>query len=309
MTEQRYPEAAPDSLSGILTGISAYLIWGLSPVYWKVLTRVPAFEIILHRIIWSFLFLLLLMAVRRQLLHLFAILKNPKLLLILSGTALLVSVNWTTYIWSVNNGYILQASLGYYINPLVNVLLGMLFLHERLRRLQLIAVLLAASAVLYLTVFYQVFPWVSLTLAFSFGFYALIRKKASVTSLPGLTIETMVLSIPAAICLFYLHREGQGSLGTYDVIIDLMLIGTALVTAVPLLLFNVAGKRLMLATLGFLQYLAPTCMFLIGVVLWGNELVPAQLISFGLIWVALALYSLDSVYTYRVTHRKIVVSS
>lgn len=290
------------SLTGVLSGISAYLIWGLSPVYWKMLQMISAMEIILHRIIWSFFFLLLLMILFRQTAEFKKIIKNPKILLILTGTAVLVSLNWFTYIWSVNNGFIIQASLGYYINPLVNVLLGMLFLRERLRRLQVIAVVLAAIGVLYLTFFYQTFPWVSLTLAFSFGFYALIRKTAAVSSLIGLTIETMVISIPAVFYLGLLHHSGEGSLGKFGSTTDVLLIGTALVTATPLLLFNLAGKRLMLATLGFLQYLAPTCMLLIGVFLWGNSLVSAQIIAFLFIWVALALYSIDSIRSFRRKH-------
>jgi chloramphenicol-sensitive protein RarD len=287
------------SIAGVLSGISAYLIWGLSPVYWKELGQVPAFEIINHRIFWSFCFLLILMVVLRQLPDFVAILKKPKILLTLTFTSVLVSINWLVYIWSINHGYILQASLGYYINPLVNVLLGMVFLQERLRRLQILAVVLASCGVLYLTIFYKAFPWVALTLAFSFGVYALIRKTAAASSLAGLTIETMLLSIPASVYLLYLQQSGTASLGTFGLFTDAFLVGTALVTATPLLLFNLAGKRLMLTTLGFIQYLAPTCMFLIGVFLWGNSLVPAQIVSFAFIWIALVLYSVDSFVHFR----------
>lgn len=299
MTKSKIGKGDPASIAGLSSGVIAYLIWGLSPVYWKELQHIPAFEIINHRIFWSFCFLMILMVVLKQLPDFVSILKKPKVLLTLVFTSVLVSVNWLVYIWSVNNGYILQASLGYYINPLVNVLLGMVFLKERLRRMQILAVILAGCGVLYLTIFYATFPWVSLTLAFTFGFYALIRKTAAASSLAGLTIETMLLSIPASIYLIYLQQLGIGSLGKFGLYTDSFLIGTALVTAIPLLLFNLAGKRLMLATLGFLQYLAPTCMFLIGVVLWGNDLVPAQIISFGFIWVALALYSADNLVHFR----------
>jgi chloramphenicol-sensitive protein RarD len=294
------------SVFGVVSGISAYLIWGLSPVYWKELQVVTAFEIIVHRIVWSFLFLLILVIVRKQFGQLIAIIKSPRIMLLLVITSLFVSSNWLVYIWSVNHGFIVQASLGYYINPLVNILLGMIFLKERLRRLQILAVGLAFCGVLFLTVFYRAFPWVSLTLAFTFGLYALIRKTAAVGALIGLTMETLLLSIPALIYLVYLKQAGQGAFGQIDGKVDLMLAGTALVTAIPLLLFNLAGKRLMLATLGFLQYLAPTCMLAIGVVVWGNVLVPAQLISFLFIWVALALYSVDSVYSYRINHRRTI---
>ncbi len=299
MTDNQKQKRDSVSVAGVFSGISAYLIWGLSPIYWKELQQVHPFEIIIHRIFWSFCFLMILMIVLKQLSSFFAILKKPKILLTLALTSILVSVNWLVYIWSVHNGYILQASLGYYINPLVNVLLGMVFLREKLRRLQFFAVLLAFSGVLYLTVFYKTFPWVSLTLAFSFGFYALIRKTAAASSLAGLTIETMLLSVPASIYLIFLHQTGTGSLGKFGLTTDALLLGTGLVTAIPLLLFNIAGKRLMLATLGFLQYLAPTCMLLIGVFLWGNNLVPAQIISFIFIWIALAIYSFDSLIHFR----------
>lgn len=287
------------AVSGTFFGALAYLIWGLSPIYWKELNRVPAFEIITHRIVWSFLFLFLIILASKQIREFIRILFTIRMLLILVGSALLVSINWLVYIWSVNNGYILQASLGYYINPLVNVLLGVVFLGERLRRARAFAVGLAFIGVLNLTIFYNTFPWISLTLAFSFGFYGLIRKTAAVNSLVGLTIETLVLSLPAIVFLVAMEQKGVGHFGHGGWIQDMFLVGTAIVTALPLLLFNLAGKRLMLATLGFLQYLAPTCMFLIGVFVWGETIVTAQLISFGFIWTALACYSLDSALVYR----------
>ncbi|MBU2512707.1 EamA family transporter RarD [bacterium] len=292
------------ALIGITSAISAYLIWGLSPIYWKELHNLPALEIITHRIVWSFLLLFILILVFKQGREFFLVIRNPKMMMIMLVTSIVISVNWWVYIWSVNNGLIIQASLGYYINPLVNVLLGMIFLKERLRRFQLFAVILAVIGVSYLVIFYKTFPWVSLTLAFSFGFYALIRKIVVISSLVGLTIETLILSIPAVSYLLYLNSQGHGSFKEVSLQLDLMLIGAALVTALPLLLFNLAGKRLMLATLGFIQYLAPTCMFLIGIFLWGEVIVTAQIICFIFIWAALILYSADSVLSYRLQTKK-----
>ncbi len=295
---------------GIISGVSAYLIWGLSPVYWNLLQQTPALEIISHRIVWSFFLLIALTILLKQSIHFLRVFQNPKMILIMLITSILISINWLTYIWAVNNGFILQASLGYYINPLVNVVLGVVFLKERLRRLQLVAVLLAFAGVIYLTVFYNTFPWVSLTLAFSFGFYGLIRKMAPIGALVGLTVETMAVSIPASLFLFYLHAQGNGSFGNIDYQTDSLLVGASVVTALPLLLFNLAGKRLMLATLGFLQYLAPTCMFLIGTFLWGQEIVTAQLICFAFIWLALLLYSMDSLFFLRLhSERKLAANN
>lgn len=284
----------PEKLNGVLCGVSAYLIWGLSPLYWKLLHTVPAFEIINHRIIWSFLFLVPLLVIRRRWGEVLAALMNPRTLSVLILSSLLVAFNWLLYIWAVNHGRVLEASLGYYINPLVNVLLGMLFLKERLRPAQVIAFVLAAAGVLYLTLSHGRFPWISMTLAFSFGLYGLIRKIVSAGPLVGLSIETLLLSVPASAWLFYLNRSGTGTFLHSGRILDLILIGSALVTALPLLLFTQSARRLNLSTVGFLQYIAPTCMFLLGVLVFKESFAAAQVICFILIWAALFVYSLDS---------------
>ena len=219
-------------------------------------------------------------------------------MLILLASALLVSCNWLIYIWAVNAGHLLQASLGYYINPLVNVLLGMAFLKERLRRPQVFAVLLAALGVLYLTFFFGQFPWIALTLAFSFGLYGLIHKTMSVGSLVGLTIETLMLTIPALILLVYLDQKALGVFLNQGVGIDLMLMTSSVVTAVPLLFFSFCTRRLQLSTVGILQYIGPSCMFLMAVFLFDEPFFKAQVISFLMIWTALAIYSTDSVRYY-----------
>ena len=218
---------------------------------------------------------------------------------ILTITSLFVSCNWLIYIWAVNNGFLLQASLGYYINPLVNVLLGTLFLRERLRLYQIIAVLLAGVGVLYLTIVYGRFPWIACILAMTFGLYGLVRKVIAVGSLVGLTIETLLLAAPALGYLIYLANNNSAAFFGGSLQIDLLLAGTSVVTALPLLLFAMSARRVKLATLGFLQYIAPTCMFGMAVFIFLEPFRAEQLISFSLIWTALAIYSIDSVVHFR----------
>lgn len=292
-------QAAHRTISGLIFGGASFLIWGISPLFWKALGHVPAFEIVLHRIVWSFVFLLPLILIRKKWSAFAATLKNRRAMLTLLASTLLVSCNWLLYIWAVNAGHLLQASLGYYINPLVNVFLGMVFLGEKLRRPQAFAVLLAALGVLYLTFFFGQFPWVALALAFTFGLYGLIHKTMSVGSLVGLSIETFLAAIPASIYLIYLGQQGSGSFLNQGTGTDLMLMASSLVTAVPLLFFSFGARRLQLSTVGILQYLAPSCMFLMAVFLFDEPFFKAQIISFCVIWTALAIYSTDSVRYYR----------
>jgi len=284
---------------GLVYAALAFLIWGVSPIYWKALRSIPALEIIMHRIVWSFFFLLPLIVILRRWQEFIDALKNHRTLLILLFTALIVGANWLLYIWAVNHDHLLQASLGYYINPLVNVVLGVVFLKERLRRLQILAVMMAATGVIYLTVYFGEFPWIALTLAVTFGLYGLVRKVAPVGALVGLTVETLLLSIPALIYLFYLGSHGRGSIFRGNLKTDLMLMGCALVTAIPLLLFTQGARRLYLSTLGLLQYIAPSCMFIMAVFLFREPFAMAQVVTFILIWAALAIYSTDSMRYYR----------
>ena len=293
------PNLRSDTIFGVVYASSAFLIWGISPIYWKAMRAVPAFEIILHRIVWSFIFLVPLIIMMRRWQEFIDALKNTRTLLILLFTALIIGGNWLLYIWAVNSGYLLQASLGYYINPLVNVVLGVAFLKERLRVLQILAVLLAAAGVIYLTVYYGEFPWIALTLAVTFGFYGLIRKVIPVGSLVGLTVETLLLSIPALVYLFYLDGHGQGSIFRVSLKLDLLLMGCAPLTAIPLLCFTLGARRLYLSTLGLLQYIAPSCMFILAVFLFREPFSIAQVVTFILIWAALAIYSTDSMRYYR----------
>jgi chloramphenicol-sensitive protein RarD len=292
-------EIRSESVLGLIYAASAFLIWGLSPVYWKALGAVPALEITMHRVIWSFFFLMGLILLQRRRHEFAGVLKNGRMLLTLLSTAILVSANWLLYIWAVNNNYMLQASLGYYINPLVNVVLGLLFLRERLRRPQILAVMLAAGGVLYLTSAYGEFPWIALTLALSFGLYGLIRKVAPVGALVGLAVETMLLSPPAVIYLIYLNSQGADTILRVSLKLDLLLIGCAPLTAAPLLFFTLGAKRLYLSTLGLMQYIGPSGMFLLAVFYYNEPPSTTQVRTFALIWVALGIYSTDSVIYYR----------
>lgn len=289
------------SISGVAAAAGAFLIWGLSPVYWKALAVVPPVEIVAHRIVWSFAFLMVLIFLLRQWPELINVLRRPRTLATLCVTAGLVAVNWLLYIWAVNNNYLLQASLGYYINPLVNVVLGMLFLKERLRRMQTVAVLMATTAVLYLSILYGRFPGIALALALSFGFYGLIRKVAPVSALVGLTVETMLLSLPAGAYLIHGYIRQTGFIFRSTIQIDLLLMGSSLLTAVPLLLFTIGARRIHLSTLGLMQYIAPSGMFLLAVLYYGEPFARAQLWTFILIWSALAIYSIDALRMYRMT--------
>lgn len=299
MKSEGSEQTAQRTVSGIFFGGASFVIWGVSPLYWKALGHVPAIEIVLHRIVWSFIFLVPLILIQKKWIEFTATIKSRQAILILLVSTLLVSCNWLIYIWAVNAGHLLQASLGYYINPLVNVLLGMVFLKEKLRRPQVFAVLLAALGVLYLTFFFGQFPWIALSLAFSFGLYGLIHKTMSMGSLVGLTTETLIAGIPALAWLLYLGHQGQGIFLNQGVATDLMLMASSLITAVPLLFFSFGTRRLKLSTVGILQYIAPSCIFLMAVFLFNEPFFKAQIISFIMIWAALAIYSTDSVRYYR----------
>ena len=291
------------SFGGLISALGAYLIWGFTPIYFKALKEVPPFEILMHRMIWSFILLLVLVWVFRRTQTLLAALRNLRTMGILLGTTFIVGLNWFLFIWAINNNRILDASLGYYICPLVNVILGALILRERLRRLQWAAVLFAAAAVLYMTLTLGAFPWISLTLAVSFAFYGLIRKTAPVEALEGLTIETLLMFIPAVLYLWWLDGHAGGAFLRVSRHIDLLLMGTALATAVPLLLFNLGARRLHLSTIGFLQYIAPSCTFLLAVFVYHEHFSTAQALTFAVIWTALGLYSYDAVVHFRAVHR------
>jgi chloramphenicol-sensitive protein RarD len=288
-----------ESLLGVASATTAFLIWGLTVIYFKAIRNVPAFEILMHRIVWSCLFLIVLVLIMKKWPEFKHVIKTGRTLLILLATTLIVASNWFVFIWAINNDNILQTSLGYYINPLVNVLLGMIFLKERLRLPQLVSVVLAAIGVGYLTIQYGKLPWISLYLAISFGFYGLIRKVAPVGALIGLTVETLLLLLPALGYLVYFDTIGVGVFLRVNIKTDVLLLCAALITAPPLLFFTMGARRLHLATVGILQYIAPSCTFLLAVFIYHEPFQMAQLWTFVLIWSALIIYSTDSVRYYR----------
>ena len=299
MTEDFQSKLRTESITGVTFAGAAFLIWGLGPIYWKGLLAVPALEISIHRVLWSFLLLLLLLGLGRRWHEFTMALKNLRILLTLLVTAVILLLNWLLYVWAVNNNYMLQGSLGYYINPLVNVVFGILFLRERLRSAQIVAVMLAGVAVLYLTVSYGQFPWIALALASSFGIYGLIRKVAPVGPLVGLAIETTLMAAPAVAFLIYLGASGRATFLNSGRGIDFLLLGTSVLTVVPLTLFTAGAKRINLSTVGLLQYIAPTGMFLLAVFYYHEPFLMAQVWTFIMIWVALIIYSTDSIIYYR----------
>lgn len=284
---------------GTLAAFSAYLLWGLFPIYWRMLQSVPPIEILAHRISWSLLVLGVLLSLRQQWSTLREALKKPKIWLTYIASGTLLAVNWLVYIWAVNSGYVVDTSLGYFINPLVNVMLGVLILGERLRRGQFWAVVIATLGVLYLALSFGVKLWIALTLAFSFGFYALLRKTAPLNSLQGLSLEMAWLILPAFAYLIYLESTSAGFFGGENLSITLLFTTTGIATAIPLLLFGYGAQRVTLITLGILQYIAPSLQFLIGVFLYGEAFTTTRMIGFGMIWTALAIYTADGVMSAR----------
>ncbi len=295
--------------NGTLAGLSAYVLWGLLPVYWKTIEHVPAPEILGHRVIWSLAVALGLLALRGEWGWLQQAVRKPAILLPFVGSTLVLAVNWLVYIWANNNEHIVEVSLGYFINPLFNVLLGVVFLRERMRPWQWAAIGLAAAGVAYLTLSFGRLPWIALTLALTFGLYGLIRKTASLESVQGLTVETGLMFLPALGYLVYLGTRGTGAFGQASPLgihaggmyaaTTLLLGGAGFVTAIPLILFAYGARRVQLTTLGVLQYAAPTLQFLVGVLIYGEPFTMTRLIGFSIIWTALILYSAEGIITQR----------
>ncbi len=276
--------------SGLVYALLSYGIWGVFPLYWKMLLHVPPQQILAHRIVWSLLFLMIVLAWRRDRVFL-QYLTSPRILGILLLTSALIGGNWFVYIYAVNNNHIVDASLGYYINPIVNILLGVVFLKERLSRIQIIAVSFAFAGVAYLTFHYGKLPVISLVLAFSFGLYGLLRKKANLQSMPGLMVETLLLAPVALWYLWHMNSLGTASFGHESLLLDILLVTGGPVTALPLFWFGIAATRIPLSTLGFIQYLSPTIQLLIGIFVFSEPFSAAYLISFGLVWTGLGIYT------------------
>ncbi|WP_413721593.1 EamA family transporter RarD [Sodalis sp. RH24] len=282
---------------GVLCALGAYLIWGLAPAYFKLIQQVPATEILTHRIIWSVFFMLALLTLCRKWRQVREVCRRPKALLLLGVTSLLVGSNWLLYIWAVNHHHMLEASLGYFINPLVNILLGMVFLGERFRKLQWLAVGLAICGVLIQLWKFGSLPWIALGLAFSFAFYGLLRKKLGVDPQTGMLIETLWLLPAGAWYLFIFADSPTSHLSANPWQLNMLLVAAGIITTIPLLLFAAAANNLRLSTLGFFQYLGPTLMFLLAVVFYGEAMTEDKLFAFGFIWLALAVFIFDAALT------------
>lgn len=278
---------------GLLLGFGAYLIWGFFPLYFKTLASIPSSQVLAHRFVWSFLLLACILAQRKEWQAFVRHLCNKNTLAIYVVAGSLLALNWGTYVWAVNAGFVLETSLGYFINPLVNVLLGVLFLRERLRWSQWLPVGIAAIGVAYLTIQHHTLPWIALTLAFSFGFYGLVKKVAPLSSLYGLTLETMVLFFPAVLYLIRQEMNGAGAFGHGMLWVNVLVILSGVITVIPLLMFGSAARLVPLWTMGLLQYVAPTCQFLLGVLMFHEPFTTERLIGFAMIWLALLIFSTE----------------
>ncbi|WP_058960362.1 EamA family transporter RarD [Type-E symbiont of Plautia stali] len=280
---------------GIGYALGAYFIWGIAPAYFKLVKEVPPTEIMTHRVIWSALFMLVLITLSRSWQQVRTVLAQPKKVLLLAVTAVTIGGNWLLFIWAVNNQHMLEASLGYFINPLINVVFGMLFLRERFRRLQWLAVLLATIGVLVQLWQFGSLPIIGLGLALSFAVYGLLRKKIQVDAQSGMLIETAWLFPLAAIYLFGFADSATSHLSVNPMSLNFKLIAAGIVTTIPLMLFAAACARLRLSTVGFFQYIGPTLMFLLAVLFYGESLTPDKMVTFGFIWLALAVFIVDAI--------------
>ena len=284
---------------GYLYAGAAYVLWGLFPLYWKLLLPAGPVEILAHRMVWSMVFTGVLLLALSRFGAIRRLLRDRRATMALAGAGVFISLNWGTYIYGVNAGQVVETSLGYFLNPLVTVLMGVLVLKERLRRLQWIAVVVGALALIVLTLDYGRIPWIALVLGFSFAFYGLIKKQVKVAALEGLFAETAVVVIPAIGFLAWLSMSGDGTFATVSWGHTLLLLGAGLATAIPLLFFAGAAGRLPMAALGMGQYIAPSLQFLIGVVVFGEAMSVVRWIGFGIVWLALVLFSVDALTQHR----------
>ena len=282
-----------ETRQGLIYTTGAFLLWGVVPIFWKMLQQVPALEILAHRVVWGFVFVAAWMTLRQRWPELREVFRRPRTTAALLASTVFIAINWGLFIYAVNTDRVLATSLGYYINPLVNVLLGLVVLRERLNPRQWVAIGLATLAVILLTVQAGELPWISLVLPVAFGLYSLLRKTVHADAVVGLTFETAALAPLAVVFLLRQESLGVGALGRQGITVEFLLIAAGGVTAVPLILFTLGVRRIPLSTAGLLQYIAPTCTFLLAVLLYGEPFSAAHAVSFGLIWTALVIYSLD----------------
>jgi len=298
-----------DRRLGVLSGLAAYSLWGLFPLYFPLLEPAGGLEIVAHRVLWSLVFIGILLTALRNWSQVRALVTDRRRLLVLTGAAVFIAVNWLVFVYGVNSGQVVETSLGYFINPLVSVLLGVLVFGERLRRLQWVAVGIAAVAVTVLTVDYGRPPWIALALAATFALYGVMKKVVRVDAAPGLFVETALVAVPAAVVLSVLHSGGDGTFGNLGAGHTLLLVSSGIATAVPLLLFAAAARRIPLSTLGLLQYLTPLMQLAIGVFVYDEPMPPARLAGFVIVWVALAVFTADSLRHARAGSRRAVAET
>ncbi len=289
----------PDAPRGALAAAGGFLFWGLVPVYWKQMQAISAFELIAHRIVWSLVFLLGVIAWQGRFAGLWAACRNRRLIGLNLLSSLLLTANWTIYIWAVNGGHVIESSLGYFLVPLANVALGSLLFHERLRPLQWTAIGCAVLGVGLLLFRLGQVPWIGLSIAVTWAGYGLLKKKSALGAITGLTVETLMLFPLAAAALLWWHHTGTGALGRVDVRLHAYVLSAGVVTALPLLLFAYGAQRIRLTTLGLLQYLSPSVQFLIGLLVYHEAFDADRMLAYGIIWGGLALYTADSFWVQR----------
>ena len=303
------PFASPrEERSALIAGFAAFGTWGLIPIYWKLFQTVSAPEILAHRCVWTTVFLVLLLTWQGRWPELREAARSRRTLLYCLASGLALSTNWLFFIWAVNVGRVIETSLGYFMTPLVNVLFGAIFLRERLTRWQLVSVLLALAGVLNLTLGYGKFPWVAVALCISFGIYGLLRKKSGTRAIPGLFLETTLLTPLALTYLLILQRGGASVFGPSNWPLALLLVSTGIVTGLPLVWFGHAARHLRMTTIGFLQYLAPSGSFLLGVFLYHEPFTHNHLITFSLIWAALAIFTIEALHRWHSTRDRAAVA-
>jgi chloramphenicol-sensitive protein RarD len=293
----------------VLFGLAAYSIWGLFPLYFPLLRPSGGLEIVAHRVLWSLLFIALLLTVVRRWPHVRALLTDRRRLLVLAGAALLIAVNWLVFVYGVNSGHVVETSLGYFINPLMSVLLGVVVFGERLRSLQWVAVGIAAVAVGVLTIDYGRPPWIALSLALTFALYGLMKKIVRVEAAPGLFVETLLVAVPAMVVLALLHADGTARFADAGAGHAALLVGSGIATAIPLLLFAAAARRIPLSTIGLLQYVTPLMQLAIGIFVYDEPMPPARLAGFAIVWVALAVFTVDTLRHARASSRRAAVEA
>ncbi|HZK18311.1 MAG TPA: EamA family transporter RarD [Clostridia bacterium] len=281
---------------GALSAFGAYAMWGMLPIYWKFLGHVPSLEVLAHRIVWSFVFVVTLLITTGTIggffTELYTIISQKLKLLAITAASIIITLNWYTYIWAVANSHIVETSLGYYINPLVSVILGIVFLKERLSPWQIVSFVIATIGVLNMVFHFGAVPWIALTLAVTFAVYGLLKKVANVGAISGIALETFIISPIALSYIIFLHAHGHGSIFAISPMTTGLLVGSGVITAIPLILFANGANRLPLYMVGFLQYISPTLMLIIGVFLYHEPFSAVHLTSFALIWIALAIFSL-----------------